>query len=64
MASISALVAADPSTAPRLVIAIDFGTYASGYAFQWRSDFEADRLQIKCNTKWSAGKFTFAKPKV
>lgn len=42
---------------PRLVIAIDFGTYASGYALQWRSDFENDRLKIHCNTKWTSGGF-------
>lgn len=44
-------------TVPRLVIAIDFGTYASGYALQWRSDFTDDRLKIHCNTKWTAGGF-------
>ncbi|XP_045166462.2 heat shock 70 kDa protein 12B-like [Mercenaria mercenaria] len=44
-------------SAPRLVIAIDFGTYASGYALQWRSDFTNDRLKIHCNTKWTSGGF-------
>ncbi|KAL4226809.1 hypothetical protein ACF0H5_014787 [Mactra antiquata] len=42
---------------PRLVIAIDLGTYASGYAMQWRTDFENNRLKIHCNTKWAAGGF-------
>lgn len=42
---------------PRLVIAIDFGSFASGYALQWRSDFANDRLKIHCNTKWTSGGF-------
>ncbi|WAR25137.1 HS12B-like protein [Mya arenaria] len=42
---------------PRLVIAIDFGTFASGYALQWRSDFDNDRLRIHTNTRWNNGGF-------
>ncbi|XP_060563670.1 heat shock 70 kDa protein 12B-like [Ruditapes philippinarum] len=49
----------DEEITPRLVIAIDFGTYACGYALQWRSDYEnANCLEsIKVPTKWSASGF-------
>ncbi|XP_052254863.1 heat shock 70 kDa protein 12B-like isoform X2 [Dreissena polymorpha] len=43
------------SSGSRLVIAIDFGSYASGYAWQFRTDFERDRLDIHVNTKWFEG---------
>lgn len=53
----SALSGMSGISTPRLVIAIDFGTYASGYALQWRSDYTNDRLKIHCNTKWTSGGF-------
>ncbi|XP_053378110.1 heat shock 70 kDa protein 12B-like [Mercenaria mercenaria] len=39
---------------PDLVVAVDIGTFASGYAFQWREDFEHDTLKIYGNKHWSA----------
>ncbi|XP_052265980.1 heat shock 70 kDa protein 12B-like [Dreissena polymorpha] len=43
------------SSGPRLVVAIDFGSNRSGYAWQFRTDFERDRLDIHINTKWPEG---------
>jgi len=48
---------------PRLVIAIDFGTFASGYALQWRSDYKSNRMKIHVNSQWTAKGFcTFKAP--
>lgn len=38
-----------------MVVAIDFGTTYSGYAFSLRSDFDKDPLKIKANQAWVAG---------
>lgn len=39
-----------------LVVAIDFGTTYSGYAFQFRHDYEEDKIRsIFANTSWVAG---------
>jgi len=54
---IGCLISLQDSAEPRLVIAIDFGTFASGYAFQWRTDFESDPLNIHANTVWTANIF-------
>lgn len=43
------------SAVPRLVVAIDFGSFASGYAYQYRSEFERDPLLIHINTQWEHG---------
>lgn len=38
-----------------LIVAIDFGTTYSGYAFQFRHDYESDRIgSIFANTSWTA----------
>ncbi|XP_053378122.1 heat shock 70 kDa protein 12B-like [Mercenaria mercenaria] len=49
----------DNEVTPRLVIAIDFGTYACGIALQWRSDYENTNCleSIKVPTKWSSTGF-------
>lgn len=39
-----------------MVVAIDFGTTYSGYAFSMKSDFLRDPLQIHANQAWNAGK--------
>jgi len=38
-----------------LVAAIDFGTTFSGYAFSFKSDYEADPMKISVNQQWTAG---------
>lgn len=46
----------DPSSSSFLVVAIDFGTTFSGYAFQFRHDYESDGIRsIFANTSWVAG---------
>ena len=40
---------------PRLVVSIDFGTYASGFALQWRSNFKKKDI-IFCKS-WELGTF-------
>ncbi|XP_060556739.1 heat shock 70 kDa protein 12A-like isoform X4 [Ruditapes philippinarum] len=40
---------------PELVVAIDFGSTYSGYAWQWRTDFVRDRGNIQFNTNWGSG---------
>lgn len=37
------------------VVAIDFGTTYSGYAFSSRDDFKKDPLKISANQAWNAG---------
>lgn len=37
------------------VVAIDFGTTYSGYAFSSRDDFKRDPLKIVANQAWNAG---------
>ena len=37
------------------VVAIDFGTTYSGYAYSSRDDYNDDRLNIKTNQAWNAG---------
>ena len=32
-----------------LVVAIDFGTTYSGYAFQWRHEYDVDKMKISTN---------------
>lgn len=44
----------DSEIQPRLVIAIDFGTYACGIALQWRSGYEENCLEsIKVPSRWA-----------
>ncbi|KAH3876586.1 heat shock 70 kDa protein 12B-like [Dreissena polymorpha] len=43
------------SAVPRLVIAIDFGSFASGYAYQYRSEYDREPLKIHINTQWQYG---------
>ena len=38
-----------------LVAAIDFGTTFSGYAFSFKTDYEADPMKISTNQQWTAG---------
>lgn len=45
----------EPSSSSFLVVAIDFGTTFSGYAFQFRHDYESDGIRsIFANTSWVA----------
>lgn len=37
------------------VVALDFGTTYSGYAFNARDDYQKDPLQIQTNQGWNAG---------
>lgn len=39
-----------------MVVAIDFGTSYSGYAFSTRNDFQRDPLKIHANQAWNSGK--------
>jgi hypothetical protein len=39
-----------------MVVAIDFGTSYSGYAFSTRNDFQRDPLKIHVNQAWNSGK--------
>lgn len=39
-----------------MVVAIDFGTTYSGYAFSTRSDFFREPLKIHANQAWNSGK--------
>ncbi|XP_071146940.1 heat shock 70 kDa protein 12B-like [Mytilus edulis] len=41
---------------PLMVVAIDFGTTYSGYAFSTRSDFFREPLKIHANQAWNSGK--------
>lgn len=38
-----------------LVVALDFGTTYSGYAFLWRHEFKTDPLKIHANQAWNSG---------
>ncbi|KAH3876484.1 hypothetical protein DPMN_000328 [Dreissena polymorpha] len=49
------LVKLNKSAAARLVIAIDFGSFASGYAYQFLSEFENKPLEMHINTRWKHG---------
>ncbi|XP_060556737.1 heat shock 70 kDa protein 12B-like isoform X2 [Ruditapes philippinarum] len=40
---------------PDLVVAIDFGSTYSGYAWQWRTDFLRNKGNIEFNTNWGSG---------
>jgi len=40
---------------PHLVVAIDVGSTYSGYAWQWRTDFEKNKGNIELNFTWGAG---------
>lgn len=37
------------------VVALDFGTTYSGYAFNARNDYQTDPLKIQTNQRWNAG---------
>lgn len=43
-------------TSALMVVAIDFGTSYSGYAFSTRNDFQRDPLKIHANQAWNSGK--------
>ncbi|KAL3851684.1 hypothetical protein ACJMK2_015411 [Sinanodonta woodiana] len=47
-------VLSDTIDVPKLVVAIDFGTYNSGYAFQYRSDYENERTTTIHVSEWQA----------
>ncbi|WAR02232.1 HS12B-like protein [Mya arenaria] len=40
---------------PDLVVAIDVGSTYSGYAWQWRSGFKANKANVEFNTIWGQG---------
>ncbi|WAR02231.1 HS12A-like protein, partial [Mya arenaria] len=40
---------------PDLVVAIDVGSTYSGYAWQWRSAFNANKASVEFNTDWGQG---------
>ncbi|KAH3893758.1 heat shock 70 kDa protein 12B-like isoform X2 [Dreissena polymorpha] len=42
-------------TTPLLVIAIDIGSYASGYAWLWKWEYEKTPLAVQTNPNWQHG---------
>ena len=49
--------------AKSLVVAIDFGTTFSGYAFSWKDDYNNDPCRISVNPNWAAGSMSLVSMK-